>query len=456
VQRTKAAARSNQVDEMECVVLMTKRNVPLEEMTREEVLRHLNETVRPEEGVIPAYIMADPAIYKLEHEKIFLKTWVLLGHESEIPNNGDYLTRDLAGYSVIVARGQDGKIRVFYNMCTHRGMKLCRADKGNKATFTCPYHGFNFRNTGELIGVPLQQDIYGPGQLDTSKMSLHQAKIGIYRGLIFGTWNDDPQPLDEFLGDFRWYLDIAVGRTEMEVVGPPQRFIVRSNWKIGSDNFVSDSYHTMVTHGSIVQLGMVPSATYSKKGYQVHTANGHGCNIGIPNPDFAFPPELIDEYKANLTPEQFDLLSNLKNLIGTLFPNMSFLVSHTKVKGQLISNTTVRLWKPIAPDKMEVMTWFLVEKNASEDWKRRSREAYVLTFSPSGIFEQDDTEVFTDITAASSGVMPFVKQLTFNYTMGMHREQVTDFPGPGVAYADKFSEANSRNFYRYWLDLMNA
>jgi phenylpropionate dioxygenase-like ring-hydroxylating dioxygenase large terminal subunit len=434
---------------------MNKPQALLHEMSREEVLQHLNETVRPEEGAIPAYILADPSIYKLEHEKIFMKTWVLLGHESELSEKNDYLTRDLAGYSVIITRAADGELRAFYNMCTHRGMKLCRADKGNKANFVCPYHGFNFRNTGELIGVPLQNDIYGD-RMDKSKMSLHKVTIATYKGLIFGTWNDNPQPLEEFLGDYKWYLDIVFGRTEMEVVGPPQKFIVHSNWKIGSDNFVSDSYHTMVTHGSIAALGMVPSATYSKKGYQVYTQNGHGCNIGMPNPDFAFPEELKDEYKKNLTPEQYELMSNIKNFIGTLFPNLSILISHTKIKDQLISNTTMRLWKPVGPDKMEVMTWFLVEKNATEDWKQRSREAYVLTFSPSGIFEQDDTEVFTDITAAASGTMPFTKQLTYNYTMGMHREQAKDFPGPGVVYPDKFSEASSRNFYRYWLDLMNA
>lgn len=434
---------------------MMKNQVRLEEMSREEIVVHLNETVKPEVGEVPAYILGDPTIYKLEHEKVFLKTWLFIGHESEIANKGDFITRDLAGYSVIVARGEDGVIRGFYNMCTHRGMKLCRADKGNKSSFVCPYHGFNFKNNGDLIGVPLQQDIYG-GQLDLSKMALHQVKIESYKGLLFGTWNEDPQPLSDFLGDFKWYLDIVVGRTEMEVVGPPQRFIVHSNWKIGSDNFVGDSYHTMVTHGSIVKLGMVPNATYSKKGYQIHTEHGHGLNLGTPNPDFAFPEELIPEYKANLTPEQFDVLSNLKNMVGTIFPNLSFLISHTKVKNQLVSNTTVRLWRPVDVDKMEVITWFLVEKNASEDWKRRSREAFVLTFSSSGIFEQDDTEVFTDITALASGPMPLLKRLTYNYTMGLHRKPLTDFPGPGTVYDDKFSEASQRNFYRYWLDLINA
>jgi phenylpropionate dioxygenase-like ring-hydroxylating dioxygenase large terminal subunit len=434
-------------------MIKTTRN--LDEMSQKEAIEYLNETVEPEIGSIPAYLLGNQKIYDIEHKKVFLKTWVFIGHESEILNKNDYMLRDLAGYSVIITRSADDVIRGFYNMCTHRGMKLCRADKGNKSSFTCPYHGFNFKNNGDLVGVPLQKDIYGD-DLDKSTMGLHKVRIESYKGLLFGTWNEDAESLSDFLGDFKWYLDILVGRAEMQVMGPPQRFIIHSNWKIGADNFVGDSYHTMVTHGSIVKLGMVPSATYSKKGYQIHTNNGHGLNLGTPNPDFAFPEELKPEYQANLSEEQFEVLSNLKNMIGNIFPNLSFLISHTKVKGQLISNTTIRMWRPVGVDKMEVIAWFLVEKNASEDWKRRSRDSFILTFSPSGIFEQDDTEVFTDITAAASGHMPLMKELNFNYTMGLHREPVKDFIGPGVVFDDKFSEANQRNFYRYWLDLMNA
>ncbi|MEK5102548.1 aromatic ring-hydroxylating dioxygenase subunit alpha [Cytobacillus sp. FSL M8-0252] len=433
---------------------MIKTAKDIEDMTKSELLEHLNDTVKPEVGEIPAYVLADPKVYDLEHKKVFMKTWIFIGHESEIPNKNDYMLRDLAGYSIIVSRNADSSIKAFYNMCTHRGMKLCRADKGNKSAFVCPYHGFNFKNNGDLIGVPLQKNIYGE-ELDKSTMGLTEVRIESYKGLLFGTWNDEAESLDDFLGDFKWYLDILVGRAEMEVLGAPQRFVIHSNWKIGADNFVGDSYHTMVTHGSIAKLGMVPSATYSKMGYQIHSENGHGLNLGTPNPDFAFPEELIEEYKSNLSSEQFEVLSNLKNMIGNIFPHLSFLISHTKVKGQLISNTTVRLWRPIEHDKMEVIAWFLVEKNAPEDWKRRSRESFVLTFSPSGIFEQDDTEVFTDITAAAKGPMPVMKNLTYNYTMGLHRKPV-DFIGPGVAYDDKFSEANQRNFYKYWLELMNS
>ncbi|WP_066072020.1 aromatic ring-hydroxylating oxygenase subunit alpha [Neobacillus soli] len=434
---------------------MIKTNINLEDMSQKEAIEYLSESVQPEIGAIPAYLLGDPMVYDIEHKKVFLKTWLFIGHESEIPNKNDFITRDVAGYSVIVSRGADGEIRALYNMCTHRGMKLCRADAGNKSSFTCPYHGFNFKNNGDCVGVPLQKDIYGE-EFDKSGLGLHKVRIESYKGLMFGTWNDEAESLEDFLGDFKWYIDIFAGRAEMEVIGAPQRFVIHSNWKIGADNFVGDSYHTMVTHGSIVKLGMVPSATYSKKGYQIHTSKGHGLNLGTPNPDFAFPEELKEEYKSNLTNEQYDVLANLKNMIGNIFPNLSFLISHTKVKGQLISNTSVRLWRPVGADKMEVITWLLVEKNASDDWKRRSRESFVLTFSPSGIFEQDDTEVFTDITAAASGTMPLVKQLTYNYTMGLHRTPVEDFIGPGVVFDDKFTEANQRNFYRYWLDLMTT
>ncbi|KWW21120.1 MULTISPECIES: aromatic ring-hydroxylating dioxygenase subunit alpha [Peribacillus] len=431
---------------------MIKTDKPLEEMSKRQVVNHLYDTVKPEEGVIPAYLLGDPKVYEIEHEKVFLKTWVFVGHESEVPNKGDFMTRELAGYSLIITRDGEGEIRAFYNMCTHRGMKLCRADKGNKSMFTCPYHGFNFKNTGELVGVPLQKDIYG-GTLDRTTMGLHKVKLESYKGLLFGTWNEDAEPLEDFLGDIRWYLDILVGRAEMEVIGVPQRFVVSSNWKVGSDNFVGDSYHTMVTHGSIAKLGMVPSATYSKRGFQIHTENGHGLNLGTPNPDFAFPEELKAEFKSNLSVEQYGVLSNLKNMIGNVFPNLSFLISHTKIKDQFISNTSVRMWRPIGHNKMEVIAWMLVEKNASQDWKDRSRDSFILTFSPSGIFEQDDTEVFTDITEAAQGPMPFLKNLTYNYTMGLHREPV-EFVGPGVAYDDKFTEASQRNFYKYWLELM--
>ncbi|MCM2531135.1 Rieske 2Fe-2S domain-containing protein [Neobacillus pocheonensis] len=202
---------------------MIKTNINLEEMTQKEAIEYVNETVRPESGAIPAYLLGDPTIYDIEHKKVFLKTWLFIGHESEIPAKNDFITRDVAGYSVIISRGSDNVIRGLYNMCTHRGMKLCRADAGNKSLFTCPYHGFNFKNNGDCVGVPLQKDIYGE-DFDKSDLGLHQVRIETYKGFIFGTWNEIAEPLEDFLGEFKWYIDIFAGRAEMQVMGPAATF----------------------------------------------------------------------------------------------------------------------------------------------------------------------------------------------------------------------------------------
>jgi phenylpropionate dioxygenase-like ring-hydroxylating dioxygenase large terminal subunit len=431
------------------------RSLPLrlEELNRQELINFLRETVQPEEGRIPTYIFSHPVIYELEMEKIFLRTWLFLAHESEIPGPGDYVTRDLAGHSVIVVRGQDGIVRGFLNMCRHRGMRLCRADRGNQVNFTCPYHGFTYSDNGHLIGVPYQKDAYVNG-IDKSKMGLIEARIESYKGLVFGTWNDNAPTLEEFLGDMRWYLDLVINRADMEVVGPPQRWFVASTWKLAADNFVHDSYHTMYTHASIAKLGLVPSADYSKFGYQIDCGHGHGLNLGMPSPEFIFPECLREEYRSRLCEAQYDVLEKMKNMIGNVFPNLSFLISSTKFKGQVVSNTTLRLWVPKGPDRMEIFAWMLVEKNAPPEWKRLSRQASVLTFSPSGIFEQDDTENFIDITANSKGLLSLQKDISFVYVSGMGREPVSDFVGPGQAYPCKFSEITARSFYRTWLDYL--
>jgi p-cumate 2,3-dioxygenase alpha subunit len=96
----------------------------------------------------------DKEILKLERERIFDRVWIYVGHESEIPNPHDYVTRKVAGKSIIFTRDAEGKVHVLLNTCTHRGALVCREEKGNTKTFLCCYHAWSFKNDGELIGVP--------------------------------------------------------------------------------------------------------------------------------------------------------------------------------------------------------------------------------------------------------------------------------------------------------------
>jgi Ring hydroxylating alpha subunit (catalytic domain) len=136
----------------------------------------------------------------------------------------------------------------------------------------------------------------------------------------------------------------------------------------------------------------------------------------------------------------------------TIFPNLSFLISSARLGGQLISHTNMKVWLPKGPSRMEVLSWGLVEKDAPAEWKVRSSQHYVLTFGPSGIFDQDDSETWIDITRNAAA--PAARDLQFYYLQGFDRPRAVEFVGPGEVYASKYSENNARRFYGRWLELM--
>ena len=111
-------------------------------------------------GRVPARIFNDREIYELEIEKVFGKAWCFLAHESEIPRPGDYVTRYIANNNIIVARDEKGQIHAHLNMCRHRGNMMCKSEMGNASHFRCSYHGWVYKNSGELIGVPYFNEAY--------------------------------------------------------------------------------------------------------------------------------------------------------------------------------------------------------------------------------------------------------------------------------------------------------
>src|ERR1043166_5299958 len=113
--------------------------------------------VDPEGGLIDRRIFSDPDIYELERERIFARCWLYLGHESEIPHPGDFITGYMAEAPVILWRELRGQPRAFLNLCRHRGNRVCRADRGNAKLFTCSYHGWSYSTDGKLAIVPMAE-----------------------------------------------------------------------------------------------------------------------------------------------------------------------------------------------------------------------------------------------------------------------------------------------------------
>src|SRR6266545_3198377 len=189
-----------------------------------------------QEDRVHRLIYTDPAIFQAEMTNIFGAVWVYLGHESQIPNNDDYITVRLGLRPLILLRDSNGKIRALFNRCTHRGTTLCRKDKGSARIFTCPYHGWSYLNTGKLRAVPWP-DGYAC-DFKEAKFNVAQVpRVDSYRGFI-------TKPIDEWL-DRQPKGKIAVCEAN--------RLKFKGNWKLAYDNS-GDGYHVVFSHRSLLEM----------------------------------------------------------------------------------------------------------------------------------------------------------------------------------------------------------
>jgi nitrite reductase/ring-hydroxylating ferredoxin subunit len=203
----------------------------------------IDELINLQTREVSMRLLSDHEIYKLEMERIFAKTWLLLGHETEVPNSGDYVVRDMGEDQVIVSRDRKGDVHVLLNVCPHRGMRVCMAEVGNAQVHRCVYHGWAFRPDGSFMGAPIEREQMHGNIFAKEDLGLTKARVQLYGGLIFATWNIEGPSLEDFLGDSKFYFDLLFCRTDggLEVLGPPQKFIVPANWKAAARDHQGDA-----------------------------------------------------------------------------------------------------------------------------------------------------------------------------------------------------------------------
>lgn len=428
----------------------------------------------------------DRDLYRLEMERIFAKVWLFLGHVSEIPKSGDYVVRLMGEDEVIVTRDRKGEIHVNLNVCPHRGMHICPAEAGNAQVHKCIYHGWAFRPDGSFVGAPVEKEKMHGEIYSKEQLGLKKARVTVYHGLIFATWDKEAPALEHQLGDMKFYYDILFGKTEggLEVLGPPQRLTIDANWKTAGEQAACDGFHTLTLHRSQIDLGnfggdgdslddFAPAMygiNVSEKGNAlrcISSANTFRMLIGTENwdelsmeerleklpPPGIVTPQLFEEMKSRLSEDQLKVIATAPPQVGNMFPNVNILFIYAPLpNGTLGSGLLIHSIVPKGPDKFQWITWFFAEKDTPEEVKHAMRAAAVQTGGTSGLIEQDDSDTWPHMTEAARGVIGRTETMKYQAVLGENRPE--GWPDKAKVYYGFTKDDAQWNWWLQYHELM--
>jgi Rieske 2Fe-2S family protein len=188
----------------------------------------------------------DPAIFELELERIITRNWILAGHQSELPEPGDFKVLNVANESAIIVRGSDETLKGFANVCRHRGSLVCLESKGSTRKFTCPYHGWMYDIDGNLTAARNM-----PDDFDMSEYGLKAVSVGIVHGLMFVCFTDKPPSLEGAKKDLA--EPMAVFDFENLKVAAHKSYDIPANWKLSIENY-QECYHCATAHPEYARM----------------------------------------------------------------------------------------------------------------------------------------------------------------------------------------------------------
>lgn len=423
--------------------------------------KYLQSLVSDERIHRDAYL--DPGIFELEMHRIFGRTWIYVGHESQARMPGDFYCTDLALQPVVMVRHTDNKIHVLYNRCGHRGTRVVNQETGNIRKFSCMYHGWTFHTDGTLAGVPLRDDEDEDGFDFTnphfSMMPL--PRVDSYHGFVFASLADHGPDLRTYIGEAKRGIDEIIAAApdgEVELTAGCHRYRYQGNWKHQLEN-ISDTYHTAFAHASTVgpdgrqfqrrtgESGVRPPF-YDDNGVPVVLMlgvygfpYGHTCSTSMYPGEEEQSGGAWDEYKAIMKERYGE--GQAREAMKQVTHSMTFFPSVDILTVQ----NSVRVVVPISVDETEVRIFPMKWKGAPEEIFADQIRFVNLTHAAASLIQTDDMETFR---RAQQGLAANSNHWLMT-TRGIKRDTVDQ---NGVTYGNFTTELAQRTHHRVWLDLM--
>ena len=404
-------------------------------------------------------VYIDPEVFALEMERLWSRTWIYVGHTSQVPQAGDFITLDVAAKPVVMVRHTDGKVRVLLNRCAHKGTKVVYDFAGNTGkTFRCPYHAWTYRTDGTLLNIPLKQ---GYENTALQAQGLTPVTHETYRGFVFARLADGPG-FKEFFGDSLSSIDNLADRSpegELEIAGGCLRYLHNCNWKMFVEN-LNDTMHPMIVHASSAGTAKklwegkpahlpkpmaveqyAPFANdykfFDDMGVRVYP-HGHGfsgVNFSIHSAYSSIP-----EYEESLKRAYGE--DKAKQILGTVRHNTVYYPSLT-IKGAIQS---IRVARPLAADKTVIESWTFRLKGAPARLLERTVMYNRLINSPMSVVGHDDLHCYR---SAQEGLAA-----DGNEWVSLHRNHRPGELSKGELTCNGTSEISMRNQFRAWREFM--
>jgi phenylpropionate dioxygenase-like ring-hydroxylating dioxygenase large terminal subunit len=403
-------------------------------------------------------------------EQVFGRSWLFVGHESQIPKPGDFILSRMGEEAVIVTRDRQNKVHVLLNSCRHRGNLVCRYDQGNAHVFTCTFHGWSYDSTGAIAALPYHDGGYN--EMPKQEWGLQPARVELFQGSIWATWDHDAPSFVEYLGGCDLYLATNLMGTDgsdngAEVLGGIVKWRLGCNWKVPCPDV--DRTHGWITHKSLAEaFGVGPTGFPVRRGgggqqqasagrsraYCVAFPEGHTMDVKLPSDDDENwgDAAVWNDYPATRAylREKYEIRKQRLGKMASLdvgpavFPNEGWL------------GRVIRIMHPQGPMATDIWTYFLVDRDAPPEVKTELADYYGHWYGPGGMTQQDDMENWFNLTIASKG--PMARKLPLNYQMRLG-EEPTNGPAtyglPGL-FTPIYSDENHRRFYQRWAEMMEA